>query len=233
VVVLLAALGQTLSAWSEQPTVLLDLEGHGRTGLAPHHDLTRTVGWFTTRYPLTLDVAGASDPVALIGRVKEQYQRVPEQGIGYGLLRYLSADPAVRDQLAALPQPEVSFNYLSHLNQGAIESAVFGRADEAVGMLRGPTNPRRYVLDVDAFIVDGSLEVVWTYSAALHKRETIERLATQFVETLQTFADHDQQPPSAGFTPSDFPTANLSQRDLDTFLRQFAKRTSENTNEPR
>ena len=86
--ILLAALGSALSRWTGSPLVHITLEGHGREELFDDVDLSRTVGWFTTTFPIRLDLRETNDPGDLIKSVKEQLRRVPNRGIGYGLLRY-------------------------------------------------------------------------------------------------------------------------------------------------
>src|SRR6185295_10843687 len=103
--VLLTALGQALGKWSGEEKVLVDLEGHGREDIFDGVDLSRTVGWFTTMYPVALDLPGEPDLGHALMAVKEQIRAVPGRGLGYGALRYLTGTaPAV--------DAPVSFNYL-------------------------------------------------------------------------------------------------------------------------
>jgi len=115
--VLLTALAEALSAWSRSEVVRIDLEGHGREELFGDIDLTRTVGWFTTFFPVRLELLEHGGLGTKLRAVKEQLRRVPQHGIGYGLLRYLCRDAKVSKQLQAMPEAEVSFNYLGQLDQ--------------------------------------------------------------------------------------------------------------------
>src|SRR5262249_5378928 len=119
--VLLAALAGTYRQWTGARHLIVDVEGHGREVLSEEVELTRTVGWFTSIYPLLLETEGGSDSVESLKSVKEQVRRVKNGGIGYGVLRYLSADEAVRRQLAAQPAAEISFNYLGRHDQAGTE----------------------------------------------------------------------------------------------------------------
>src|SRR5205085_2697383 len=143
--VLLTALAQTLATWTGTPTLLLDLEGHGREALFEDVDLTRTVGWFTTIFPVLLDLAEMDGPGAALRTVKEQPRRIPRHGLGYGLLRY-SSDDARAQQLQALPQAQVSFNYLGQLDPVLTADALFAPARESAGPANSPRNPRPYLL---------------------------------------------------------------------------------------
>jgi non-ribosomal peptide synthetase component F len=89
--VLLAALGRVLARWTGRGRVLVDLEGHGREEILDGIDLSRTVGWFTTLFPVALDVPEDPDWGTTLKSVKEQLRAVPRRGIGYGALRHLTA----------------------------------------------------------------------------------------------------------------------------------------------
>src|SRR5439155_5018479 len=114
--VLLAALGRVLSRWSGRERVLVDLEGHGREEqLLDGADLSRTVGWLTTIFPVALGLAG-DDWGATLKSVKEQLRAVPRRGLGYGALRYLRQGVPAAADLARGPEPQVSFNYLGQFD---------------------------------------------------------------------------------------------------------------------
>src|SRR5207253_1356835 len=114
--VLLAALGQVLSRWTGADRVLITLEGHGREELLDGVDLSRTVGWFTTLFPVALDMAGDRDWGETLKSVKEQLRAVPRRGLGYGALRYLRQGIPQAESLAGGPEPQVSFNYLGQFD---------------------------------------------------------------------------------------------------------------------
>jgi len=224
--VLLTALGQTLKSWMQSPTVLIDLEGHGRDlDLQNLQDLTeldvsRTVGWFTAVYPLRLELPSGTMAEQLRS-VKERLRSVPHQGVGYGILRYLAAgaDPALKSPAT------LRFNYLGQIRldsapetQGLIQSL----APESVGQLRSPLGIRRYLLDVVALIQNSQLQVVWRYSHAVHRRANIEALAQRFRATLQSYLVRPAQPATeATYAPSDFAAARVSQAQLDQLFSKI------------
>ena len=201
--VLLTALAQALSRWTGSASVLVDLEGHGRVDLSPDVDVSRTVGWFTSLYPVRLDTVG-DDPIQTLRAVQEHLRRIPEQGIGYGLLRYLCSDPTIGEQLAALPEPQVSFNYLGQFDQMLAESNVLRPARESTGPERHSLNARRHVLDINGGIAGGRLQVEWAYSRNLHRRQTIEGVAHDFISALQTLIKQGQPPDLAQAMAKDF-----------------------------
>ncbi|MGH3988240.1 MAG: condensation domain-containing protein, partial [Pseudonocardiaceae bacterium] len=211
--VLLAALGRALSAWTGRNRVLVGLEGHGREDLFDDVDLTRTVGWFTTEFPVALDVPAGSGLGGLLKSVKEQLRAVPRRGLGYGALRYLTEASGLADD----PAPQVSFNYLGQFDRtddgdgGGLVQRLHGgfRADI------GPEEARDTVIDVLGRIEGGCLELVWQYSEEVHHRATVTRLAEDMLATLREIIEHCAQPDTSGRTPSDFPLAALNQAQVD------------------
>jgi non-ribosomal peptide synthase protein (TIGR01720 family) len=214
----LTALAQTLAHWTGVSTLVVDLEGHGREEIVEGVDLSRTVGWFTTIFPVLLQLEPAATPAEALKSVKEQLRCIPQRGIGYGVLRYLSQDKEISEKLRALPQAEVCFNYLGDGDQGLSEARLFSRTQEASGPHRSRQGRRRYLLEINARLVGGQLQLDWTYSECIHRRDTIAGLAQGFIQALRTLIVHCQSPEAGGYTPSDFPQMHLSQQELDTLL---------------
>ena len=194
--VLLTALVEALAEWTGRRSLLVDLEGHGREALFADADVSRTVGWFTSLFPVRLDLGSATDPGAALKAVKEQLRAVPHRGISYGLLRYLTAEAV------PTPEPQISFNYLGQLDGPSDLPLRF--ADENIGALQGAGNARAHLIDVSAHVRDGRLQLQWIYSSAIHQASTIEALAADFAAQLQNLIDHCCAN-EGGFTPSDFP----------------------------
>jgi non-ribosomal peptide synthase protein (TIGR01720 family) len=215
---LLTALVQAFARWTGEQTLLIDLEGHGREDVVEGVDLSRTVGWFTTLFPVRLQLDPAATPAHALKTVKEQLRCIPKRGIGYGVLRYLTQDTEVTEKLRALPQAEICFNYLGQADQVMSGSGSFRLAQEAIGPYRSPRGSRRYLLEVNGRLADGQLQFDWTYSEHLHRRDTLERVAQHFIEALHTLIVHCQSPAAWGFTPSDFPKMKLSQQELDELM---------------
>ncbi len=194
--VLLTALGRVLRDWTGQVPVI-DLEGHGREDLFADVDLSRTVGWFTSVFPVALDVPG--DWGGALKSVKEQLRAVPRRGVGYGALRYLAGTVPSID-------PEVSFNYLGQFGSGRLES------DEST------RSARAHLLDVVGRVEDGELELTWYYAEGVHRRSTVDRLAADMLAALREIIGHCTRPGAGGRTPSDFPLARLDQSTVDELV---------------
>ena len=212
--VLLAALGRTLGDWTGSGSVRVEMEGHGREPLFDDVDLSRTVGWFTSLYPVRLEVPAGTDPGALLRSVKEQLRAVPRRGIGFGLLRYLG-DAETRARLAAIPRPEVSFNYLGRFDGTFADDALFRRASGDAGPAHAPEGPRGHRIEVNALVDGGLLEVGWTHAEGVHSRATVERIAAAYLDAVRALVAHCTSAGAGGYTPSDFPLAALEQRTLD------------------
>lgn len=217
--VLLTALVQAFSRWTGEPALLLNLEGHGREDIWEGVDLSRTVGWFTTMFPIRLQLENAEIAGAALKEIKEQLRRIPNRGIGFGLLRYLCRNKAVAEKLRELPRPEVSFNYLGQFDQVLPPSAPFQIAQGDTGPVCNPRAQRQHVLEITAMIRQDCLHVEWMYSDQVHRPATIEKLAQNFLTALRALIAQGQSPNGeAAYTPSDFPGAKLSQKDLDKLL---------------
>ncbi|HEU5470788.1 MAG TPA: amino acid adenylation domain-containing protein [Actinophytocola sp.] len=174
--VLLAALGRVLHKWAGADRVLIDLEGHGREELFDGVDLSRTIGWFTTIYPVAPDTSGG-DWGERLRSVKEQLRAVPRRGIGYGALRYLAGAPGL------CHQPRVSFNYLGQ----------FDGSGRDLDLDADPGAPRAHLLDVVGKVEEGRLELTWYYSANVHTEATVTTLAGDLAVALREIVEHCAQ----------------------------------------
>ena len=220
---LLTALAQALRRWAGPGPLVIDLEGHGREEqLFEGVDLSRTVGWFTTISPVILELErppeSASDQEWALKSVKEQLRRIPQQGIGYGLLRYLGQDPDLAQELRDLPSAQVSFNYAGQSDQALDRDSLLRGAQGSSGPAQSPAADRKYLLDFGAVVHEGKLTVQWSFSRSIHRRQTIERLAQDFMTALRQLIDLCRSSLARGSTPSDFPLARLPQQELDRLL---------------
>ncbi|MEU1601783.1 amino acid adenylation domain-containing protein [Micromonospora matsumotoense] len=222
--VLLAAL--TIAVASARPGgLLVDVESHGREPLAEHVDVARTVGWFTSLFPLRLDPGAvdwdqvwAAGPAvgAVVRRVKEQLRAVPDNGIGYGLLRYLNL--ATGPELARLGRPQLGFNYLGRLAGGATEADWTPVPQDALGGDVDADMPLPHALSLNAVTVDladgPQLRATWTWAGDAMPEARVRELADGWLRALRVLADSTATS-AAGRIPSDFPLVTLDQGELD------------------
>ncbi|WP_347901175.1 non-ribosomal peptide synthase/polyketide synthase [Pseudomonas purpurea] len=204
---LLTALARVICRWSGQPSVQVQLEGHGREGLFEEVDLTRTVGWFTSMFPLRL--TPADDLASSIKGIKEHLRRVPNNGIGYGVLRYLGQQPALENTT------RITFNYLGQFDQSFDEHALFVPASESSGSSHDDRAPLGNWLNINGQVYGAELVLSWSFSREMYREDTVQYLADAYSAELRALIEHCLALENAGVTPSDFPLAGLDQAQLD------------------
>jgi non-ribosomal peptide synthase protein (TIGR01720 family) len=199
----LTALAASLRSWARGPLVL-DVEGHGREAIDPALETERMIGWFTTHYPLALDLDAAAAPRTQLDQVRQAWRALPGSGLGYGILRYLtSAEGLGRD-------PDVSFNFLGNLETGpASPFERIGTAHE-----RDPAAPRRYLLVVEAFIAGGALTIELLYPRGLVADEVIAGIA----DGMEDWFDRLAEPAALQALPEELA---LSEDDLQALTERL------------
>ena len=215
--ILLSALVQVLAEWTGNSTVLINLEGHGREELFSDVDLSRTVGWFTSTFPVLLQLPKLDEPEKVIKSIKEQLRAIPNRGIGYGILRYLCDDPRVQEKMQMIPSSEISFNYLGQFDQIQSQSN-WKFAPKSSGNEHSLKQIRNDILDINSIIIEGQLQIDWTYSHYFHTLSTVDKLAQSYIQTIRSIIEHCQLKDTKGYTPSDFPDVQLNQLELDRLL---------------
>ena len=218
---LICALVVTLCRWNYSTRILIALEGHGRQAIPSNVDTTRTVGWFTSLYPVLLEAEEYDLPEKLIKTIKEQLRQIPDQGLGYGVLKYINREASLQGD-----EPwEVVFNYLGQLDtllppsswlQGNVESA-----GAEVSLQRRVTEK----LAVNCWVQSGQLVINWMYSTRHFDASTAEHLSRTYIAELQSLTNHCLKLLADGLpvhTPSDYGLGlQVHYEELDTFLEQL------------
>ncbi|MEU8389534.1 amino acid adenylation domain-containing protein [Micromonospora sp. NPDC048843] len=229
--VLLAGLAPALVQWlselddTPRDEVVLAVEGHGRADhLRPGADLSRTVGWFTSQYPVRLDlrridpgaVAGTVGAGHLVKQIKEQLRAVPDGGIGYGLLRYLNSDTA--GTFEDWPEPAIGFNYLGRFAARDDDWAALPEGPD-VTEPAGADQPLAHLVEVNAVTVAGAagpeLVARFTWASRITGAAEIARLADRWFAHLRGLAHHARGANAGGLAPSDVALSRLNQQDID------------------
>ncbi|MFF3350241.1 amino acid adenylation domain-containing protein [Streptomyces sp. NPDC002779] len=194
--VLLSTLGRALRTWraahfgddpatAAEAPFLIDVEGHGREEIAEDLDLSHTVGWFTSLFPVRLE------PDDTPGAVQRRLDAMPDKGLGFGILRHLHPDAA--PALARLPRRQVIFNYLGRFERSP--DADWTLAADAPALAGGgdPEMPLTHLLEISAAALDGSagpeLHVTWTFPRRLLTREQGEELADTWFAALRNLEE--------------------------------------------
>ncbi|HEX2572146.1 MAG TPA: amino acid adenylation domain-containing protein, partial [Polyangia bacterium] len=207
--VLLAALALALNRWTGGQRFLVELEGHGREPIDDALDVSRTVGWFTTSFPVLLDLTEGTSPGSALSAIKEQLRAIPQHGLGYGLLRYLHPNRTLARELAAMTPAEVSFNYLGQLDapaasEGPLVPLYEERGEAAPADSSTAPSPAlttgRFLIEITGQVTGGELAFRWIYRPSRHRRATIERLASSFKDALGHLIAHCRAPDAGGYT---------------------------------
>ncbi|MFF2083373.1 amino acid adenylation domain-containing protein [Nocardia sp. NPDC058176] len=228
---LLAALALAVRSWRarryiDAPTLRVRLEGHGREEqIVPGADLTRTVGWFTSVYPVVLDltdIATTRDDntlAATVRTVKEQLLAVPDNGIGFGLLRHHETAAPLTGGLG-----QIGFNYLGRATTTSQpeDTAWLPTADLGdIAVDYDPTLPANAVLDINAIAVPTGtgprLQADFRYATGILDESAVRELAEEWTSWLTALAEHTRHPSAGGLTPSDVALVQVTQSDLDTW----------------
>ncbi|MGB8192325.1 MAG: non-ribosomal peptide synthase/polyketide synthase, partial [Chitinophagaceae bacterium] len=208
--ILLTGLGSSLNKVLDISDVVLSMEGHGREDIGGDLEVTQTVGWFTTTYPVVLHPGSAETMSDLLVAVKESLHRVPKKGIGYGILRYLSGN-------AYTCNPAVSFNYLGDFGSG-IENREGGILFDFSIIHRGievvPQRERDVLLDVSGIIIDGGLQISIGYSAKQFEHQQMESLASGYRDELEGLVAWLSPQTQECLTPSDLTYNKLTVAEL-------------------
>ncbi|MCM3132974.1 amino acid adenylation domain-containing protein [Paenibacillus polysaccharolyticus] len=204
---LLTALYRATRAFSGNDTLSVMLEGHGREYIVEDLDVTRTVGWFTSAYPVVL-----KENSELIGQqvkgVKETLRAVPNKGIGYGILKYLTRDA----ELCAGQTPSVLFNYLGQMDGSS--SFNMELASESNGNFHSPAAKRSYLLELNSMVIHDELIVRISVTKDMVQRGMAAALVSYIEQEVIAVADHCVNEAYREFTASDFPLADLSLDEL-------------------
>jgi amino acid adenylation domain-containing protein/non-ribosomal peptide synthase protein (TIGR01720 family) len=212
---LLCALARSVHSELQLSAALVMLESHGRADLFDALDVSRTVGWFTSKYPVRLDARG--ELPAAIKRVKERLRAIPQHGIGHGVLTNFG-DADTRAALAALPQPQIVFNYLGQFDASFEAAGTFAVAEEAHGTVAAAGVGFDYPIEINGQVYGGELDFSIELSRAHVTPETATRFVDSFERELRALIAHCATANAFGRTPSDFPLARLTQAQLDPIL---------------
>ncbi|AOS64065.1 non-ribosomal peptide synthase/amino acid adenylation enzyme [Actinoalloteichus hymeniacidonis] len=209
--VLLAALSSALCRWTGQDGLLIDLEGHGREELFDDIDLSRTVGWFTTVFPVLLPAPirgvdaepDATDWRQTVRATRRSIREIPGKGLGYGALRFLGGPDTPGAALADRPNPEVLFNYLGRVaeplptdrpmsgsasNTEDTAGGLVHSLEESAALNESPDATSDHALSITGGIRGGRIVFDWAYSPRTQRATTIERVAGDFLGALRQIA---------------------------------------------
>lgn len=216
---LLAALGLSIKEWNNTNNILINLERHGREELFKDIDITRTIGWFTTEYPVILDMEKSNDLSYQIKLIKENLKRVPNKGIGYGILKYLTEDELKKDIEFRL-KPEISFNYLGQVDKD-IEIDLFQMSQLSTGENVSEENKVNGQVVINGIVINEELNFTFTFNANEFEKKDINELANAYIRSLTVIIQHCMSKQEAEVTPTDLGDKELSIDELDYIMNNI------------
>lgn len=216
--ILLTSLIIAYSHWTGKNRLLINLEGHGREDLFESADISRTVGWFTSIFPVVLDKSNSSEIGEIIKKVKEDLRKIPDNGIGFGILRYLSSDKKYSEYISVSESAGLIFNYLGQMNEAIAKNSEWKFGKKSLILSRNRNCIRTHILEINCMIINNCLEMNFIYSRNIYKKETIKKFADCYQSALLSVIGHCRNPESGGYTVSDFRDSGLDQQELDNLL---------------
>lgn len=210
--VLLAALAMTLHQWQGRRQTLIEMEGHGRDEL-DGLDTQRTVGWFTVAYPKVLHFDPQQNLADLLKETKESLRKVPNKGLGYGVLRYLQH----RSELALAP--EIGFNYLGQMD-GGDRNDLFSIDWQGLGRAVSPQMSLAHELDILGLVDNKVLQFHFAYNRLRYSDESIRQLGDLYLQSVSALIAFCLGQNSSELTPSDLTYQELSIDELDLLFTE-------------
>eukprot|EP01125_Pyxidicula_operculata_P018052 TRINITY_DN6394_c0_g2_i1.p1 TRINITY_DN6394_c0_g2~~TRINITY_DN6394_c0_g2_i1.p1 ORF type:complete len:4557 (+),score=1106.77 TRINITY_DN6394_c0_g2_i1:1-13671(+) len=216
--VLLTAFACALVEWNGgSQEVSFTLEGHGREDLFPDIDISRTVGWFTSMFPVVLSVKHDNRYSNILKSIKEQLRQIPNKGFGFSVLKYMSPFASKIRELEAQEKQtkKISFNYLGQFKQ------LEDDGEEITGHCVDSENTSENILNVIGITTNDILKVTWSYHKHSLSTEAVSDIASNFSRIIRALIVECQSPHAGGFTPSDFELVKISQKQIDDIGSQY------------
>ncbi|MEB3130340.1 bacitracin non-ribosomal peptide synthetase BacA [Bacillus paralicheniformis] len=192
------------------------MEGHGREDILDGVDITRTIGWFTTVYPVFIDLGEEKEISQNIKMVKEALRKIPNKGIGYGVLKYMT------EELQKIQtQAPLSFNYFGEMNND-MNRKVFSQSPFSPGESIGGKIVRHCAIEMNAISLNGELTIYTTFNQDQYQTSTIEQLNQSFKENLEKIVDHCVDKEGSDMTPSDYGDVSLGLEELERIKDKYS-----------
>ncbi|WP_143328987.1 condensation domain-containing protein, partial [Clostridium puniceum] len=189
------------------------LEGHGREEIIKDVSIDRTIGWFTSMYPVILDMTYSEDISYAIRYTKETLRHIPNNGIGYGILKYFADNKNVSFKL----KPEIGFNYLGEFAQKESNN-LFNYSELTGGLAISFVNKKLNNIEINGLVSDGKLELFLNYSIREYKEETVINLLKVYKASLIKVIEHCESKKETKKTPWDYGDSELSIEGLNKIL---------------
>ncbi|MGR5997134.1 condensation domain-containing protein [Bacillus cereus] len=196
--------------------IKINMEGHGREDILENVDISRTVGWFTTMYPVLIDLGNETDLATNIKMVKETLRKIPNKGIGFGILKYLSKEKYLLNEQKA----PISFNYLGEMDND-VNRNEFSESKFSYGETIGGKISRNNSIEINSIIINNELVINTTFNELEFDELTIRKLNDKFKESLETIIDHCVSQIEVEKTPYDYGDTKLTLSELKDIKEKY------------
>ncbi|OKP83968.1 hypothetical protein A3844_21070 [Paenibacillus helianthi] len=213
--ILMTALAMAIHEWDGRKEICIDMEGHGREELVEGLDITRTVGWFTSIYPVILQVK-EQELGRQIKTIKEALRSIPNKGIGYGMYRYWSEE----GQGDGRKVSGISFNYLGQFDQD-FQTEIFEGSSLSGGVMASSDLQRNSALEVSGIVKEGRMRFTFGYNGKQYSEQETENLASSYMQKLTAIIKHCVEKENTELTPSDLSSKNISFEDLEALYQSL------------
>lgn len=218
---LLSALAISLGELFGSGQFPVNMEGHGREDIPADINISRSIGWFTSIYPVILRSHNSCNIGNVIREIKEQLRSIPSKGVGYGLLKYMQGKDNHHPVFQLRPQ--ISFNYLGGFDD-VVQNELFVPAAESKGDNSSAENPMIYDFDVQGMHIKGQLSFTIVGNGNRFNRQTVESMALSCKQALINIIDHCIGKTTSERTPSDFTYKKLTEEQLSSLTERFVFR---------
>lgn len=211
--ILLVALSRSLHRWKGVARSVVALEGHGRENVLKEVDINRTIGWFTSLYPVLLDLPAEPDIGMQVKTIKESLRQIPDKGFGYGVLKYLTPD-AMKTGLNFSTEAKIRFNYMGQFGTQA-GPAHFRVSTDETGEGINPLAVRSVDIDVSAMVLENELELSISCSRHRYAEDSIKEFLRIMHGEIMAVSDHCLNKEMTELTPSDLTCPDIGLDELD------------------
>ncbi|WP_341274856.1 amino acid adenylation domain-containing protein [Clostridium beijerinckii] len=211
--ILISALVRSISMLSNSDKVLISLEGHGREEIFNKVDITRTVGWFTAKYPVIFSAGADNSYSKLIKNTKDTLKRIPNKGVTYGILKYIREN---EDSLEFKLKPEISFNYLGRFRED-MNTDTFEKSNIDCGELISLDNLNLYNLDFTVINVKNRFEISLIYNSDVFNEETIDKIIKDYKNSLVEIIHHCKNKDDSEITITDITNEDITYEELSKY----------------
>lgn len=213
--ILISALVVTLYQWKCVTELQLCMEGHGREYISSNVDISRTVGWFTSIYPVRLEYDENVGLSETIKRVKDKLHRIPRNGIGYGILKYMNEECGT---ILEKMYPDISFNYLGHMERSSSIGEQIEIEPLSAEITLDNENKMLYPLDINSWIIGENLHINIEYIANVFDDNSIETFVSEYEKALNNIIQYCQSVENSEITLSDLTSSDISESEFSDIL---------------